>query len=178
MLVTSGGENRFFNFLSRRFIRILPMYWLFSLLVVAAYLINNKWNVGGFSGNDAAGFQRIIFSLALLPQPASPLLVVGWTLIYEMIFYYSIAVLLLFADGKYVLPWVIFLSIIGILQYSTGTSVMNGHLLNIYFHSIFAGRCGLSLPSQHRFMSAGAANCCGGAYLSCCQPRARPRRYC
>ena len=133
MLVTTGGENRFFNFLSRRLIRIFPMYWLFSFLVVAAYLVNNRWNVGDFSGDNAADFRRTIFSLVLFPQSGSPILDVGWTLVYEMIFYYSIAVLLIFTDGKCVLPWIIFLSIVGILQYSTGTGLMSGHLLNIYF---------------------------------------------
>ena len=77
-----------FDFLVRRFTRIFPIYWILSLffLVLAAThkLFTSKW---------------VIDSYLLLPSGyplRAPLLLFGWTLMFEMFFYYVISFNLLF----------------------------------------------------------------------------------
>ncbi|WP_162009675.1 acyltransferase family protein [Methylocystis heyeri] len=106
MLVVRGGEDRPGVFILRRVTRIFPMYWLFSLIVLAVCMINPRFSVAGFSGNAAADFKHAIFSLLLLPEGQAPMLGVGWTLVQEMGFYFSIFVLLLLNGGRFVVAWI------------------------------------------------------------------------
>jgi exopolysaccharide production protein ExoZ len=77
-----------FDFLVRRFTRIFPIYWILSLffLVLAAThkLFTSKWAIDSY---------------LLLPSGyplRAPLLLFGWTLMFEMFFYYAISFNLLF----------------------------------------------------------------------------------
>jgi exopolysaccharide production protein ExoZ len=106
MLVMRGGEDRPGVFILRRATRIFPMYWLFSLIVLAVCMINPRFSVAGFSGNAAADFKHAIFSLLLLPEGQAPMLGVGWTLVQEMGFYFSIFALLLLNGGRFVVAWI------------------------------------------------------------------------
>lgn len=84
------------QFLLKRAIRILPLYWLFTVAMIAAMLILPR----AFS-NASLDPRHIALSFLLLPHehPAAhtlePALRVGWTLIYEMFFYALFALSLL-----------------------------------------------------------------------------------
>ncbi len=73
-------------FWTRRAVRILPPYWIATLLLVAIVVVLRG---GSF------GFEKIAKSLALWPYWSGeaftlplPIMWVGWTLFYEMVFYF------------------------------------------------------------------------------------------
>lgn len=80
------------DFLRKRIIRIVPLYWAATLLELALRLHKG----GSFD------LQQLLASLFFIPQPVPqgdymrPLLGVGWTLNYEMFFYCIFAAALLF----------------------------------------------------------------------------------
>jgi peptidoglycan/LPS O-acetylase OafA/YrhL len=90
-----GGAKAF---IVKRLIRIAPMYWLASLLAIAAQLS---------TGHAPPSASYVAASFLFLPMPVPPgevirpLLGQGWTLIYEMMFYciFSCAMFLTFYRG-------------------------------------------------------------------------------
>ncbi len=87
----AGGAR----YLLARLTRLTPLYWLFTSLVILAYFVNRDWHLGGFELNP----DSIAASYLMLPVAGFPILMVGWTLAYEMIFYGLVA--LLAAGGGY-----------------------------------------------------------------------------
>lgn len=90
-----GGASAAWLFCKRRIIRIVPMYWFYT--AVKALLIVSVGSKA-FSGGVSPGF--LLSSLFFLPtiNPAGeqlPLLESGWTLSYEMLFYASFALAVL-----------------------------------------------------------------------------------
>lgn len=81
--------NRIPEFLFARISRIYPLYWIVSAALLLVWWIRPDL-VFSSSGNDP----QLLNSLFLIPAYAYPLLEVGWTLVYEMIFYLFFAVLL------------------------------------------------------------------------------------
>ena len=73
------------DFLRRRIIRIVPLYWLAT---VAAFISHKIWATHGAH----AGWMDLAYSLAFIPYLSGedgwyPILPGGWTLNYEMMFY-------------------------------------------------------------------------------------------
>ncbi len=86
------------RFLTRRFLRIYPAYWLWCLPVLVVFLIRPG------IVNSTHGRPDVLRSLLLIPQQHLPLLMIAWTLAYEVFFY------LLFAGAlcwlrESALPW-------------------------------------------------------------------------
>ncbi|WP_164857316.1 acyltransferase family protein [Sphingomonas crocodyli] len=102
MLTTSDRPIGPKRFLYNRIIRIVPMYWL--LTIVALILI-----AAGFKmfGQNPIDVKRILTSFGFLPYFGSsgkvidPILFPGWTLNYEMMFYIVFALCLLRHDVKF-----------------------------------------------------------------------------
>ena len=76
-------------FLTRRFIRVAPLYWASTLLIVAIAL-----TAPSVLKSTIISFPHVVASFAFWPMPSPkfpdnmwPLLVPGWTLNYEMAFY-------------------------------------------------------------------------------------------
>lgn len=84
------GMGNLWRFLSQRVIRIYPLYWLVSGLVLAALLVRPDL-VRAVPDKP----HYLLYSLLLLPQEDLPLLSVGWTLVHEMYFYAVFCLLLL-----------------------------------------------------------------------------------
>jgi len=85
---TGAGAAR--KFLLRRLTRIYPTYWLYCLpLVVAAVAIP-----AGARGAE------LVPSLLLIPNAAPPLLLVAWTLEFEIYFYLAFALLIWAGFGR------------------------------------------------------------------------------
>lgn len=106
------------RFLWRRFIRVVPLYYLFTTLMVVAVLV-----VPGGAKDTNFDIWQILNSYLFLPYERydgriAPVLSLGWTLNYEM-FFYLIFSLALVLPGRLVLGAVIggitALSIIGLL---------------------------------------------------------------
>jgi exopolysaccharide production protein ExoZ len=73
------GEAR--RFLVQRAVRIYPAYWVWCLAVLAVFALQPDMV------NSGHGRPDVLRSLLLLPQRNLPLLLVSWTLVYEMFFY-------------------------------------------------------------------------------------------
>jgi len=76
------------DFLGRRALRIFPLYWLCSAVIVLALFVRPDSLDASFAEKS------IVHSLLLWPQEGGPLLEVGWTLTYEMFFYAMTAIAL------------------------------------------------------------------------------------
>lgn len=70
------------RFLYNRIARIYPPYWFFSFILVGVYLVRPSLVNPSLDGRI-----HFLHSFLLLPQNTLPLLMVGWTLVYEMYFY-------------------------------------------------------------------------------------------
>jgi exopolysaccharide production protein ExoZ len=82
------GATAMWEFLKRRLIRIFPIYWFFCLLQIVRLLHSHQL----FQQNYLPAF----FLLPGLRHIETPLLVdFSWTMIFEMFFYYALAVTLL-----------------------------------------------------------------------------------
>jgi exopolysaccharide production protein ExoZ len=93
--------DRVIRFLFLRLTRIYPLYWLVSAVVLAIFLVHPSFlNLPNFNAQFAVN------SFLLLPQQGLPLVMVGWSLIHEMYFYFVFALLLLL-PRKY-LPYLLF----------------------------------------------------------------------
>ena len=70
------------RFLYHRLTRIYPLYWVYTFVALAVFLIQPTW-VNSSQGNQV----NILESFLLLPSNILPLVQVGWTLIHEVYFY-------------------------------------------------------------------------------------------
>jgi peptidoglycan/LPS O-acetylase OafA/YrhL len=86
-----GVAGSWRRFLWRRAGRIYPPYWVVTAIALAAFLL-----VPGAAGVHRSAPPNVIASFLALPQSGEPLLVVGWTLVYELVFYCVFAFALLF----------------------------------------------------------------------------------
>ncbi len=75
-------ENNRFEFLYKRFSRIYPTYWFYFFITYAVFLYNPLW-VNASQGNQFNFFD----SFFLLPSTILPLVMVGWSLTFEIYFY-------------------------------------------------------------------------------------------
>lgn len=91
-----AGEGRFdpMQFMSRRIWRVVPLYWVLTLVVAGAALLTpGNFNTTRFSPS------YLLSSLAFIPaylpgtHDLRPLFKLGWTLNYEMFFYLAVAAL-------------------------------------------------------------------------------------
>ncbi|MEQ1834079.1 MAG: acyltransferase [Candidatus Eisenbacteria bacterium] len=78
---TSGRRISFPAFMRARALRILPLYWLLSLVALGVFLVAPQWV------NSQGGETRILDSFLLWPSGARFLINNGWTLSYEFLFY-------------------------------------------------------------------------------------------
>ncbi len=89
------------EFLLRRIIRVAPLYWIMTLVVVAIVLVAPQ-----FMDNGTRDFIHWLGSFTFIPveRPTDglirPLLGIGWTLQYEMFFYAIFAVALVWPIKK------------------------------------------------------------------------------
>ncbi|OYU87908.1 MAG: hypothetical protein CFE29_21030 [Bradyrhizobiaceae bacterium PARB1] len=80
------------NFIVARVIRIYPIYWFYTSLVLFVFLIRPEMVNQSFVHPPS-----IVKSYLLWPEDVLPLLAVGWTLIHEMYFYVVMAIFIAFA---------------------------------------------------------------------------------
>lgn len=86
-----GCDNAPANFMLRRLIRILPLYYIFTtLMVVKMTVVNEPWGVNELV--MSALFFPYINKLGLM----QPIYSLGWTLNYELYFYTILAICLFF----------------------------------------------------------------------------------
>lgn len=93
----SGVESR--RFLFNRVARIYPTYWLYFFITLAIYLVQPGLV------NSGHGSSNLWMSFLLLPSDKVLLVMVAWSLVFELWFYLVFCVLLLFKE-RY-LPWLL-----------------------------------------------------------------------
>ncbi|UEM07341.1 acyltransferase (plasmid) [Skermanella rosea] len=152
-VVTSPGLGPG-NFLLRRFIRIYPIYWIFSAAVVLAFLLNPAWNLGSFSYSPT----NIIKSLLLFPQLEYPLLSVGWTLEHEALFYLMVASMLAIgrpgAAPTVVLCFFFSGIVLRLVGEASGTKIWDFHVTSPMLAEFWLGM--ILYNFRNRVMSAGS----------------------
>lgn len=83
-----GRNDSTYGFMSKRVLRVVPLYWTATLVVYFAAVV-------GLTGRIQADPVYLLLSLAFLPYSSPvgvyPLLNVGWTLNYEVFFYLAFA---------------------------------------------------------------------------------------
>ena len=127
---THNRKDSFGAFLYRRFVRIAPLYWLFTLLMLAVLLI-----APGHLLTTKGDFWHIVFSLAFIPYPHPvlgfdrPFLFPGWVLNNFALFYVLFGSLLFLSTGKRVVSLSIVLCSLVILSTVFGDA---SHFLNFY----------------------------------------------
>lgn len=126
MLMSSAGKvgaHPARSFLERRWIRIVPLYWIMTsvalvqTLVLAHHIMGTGWNHLGES------FSYVVASYLFVPWHNSagetvPLLRVGWTLSYEMFFYFlfACALALRVSVVRFLTPVLLGLTFIGMFR--------------------------------------------------------------
>ena len=89
---TRSGEP--WRFLQRRVLRIYPLYWLFTLIVLPIYLFWPQLIHSAVRAEHVSIWRALL----LIPQSCAPLIAQAWTLIHEMYFYIIFAMLLNFQE--------------------------------------------------------------------------------
>ena len=134
-----GDRSKFYKFIYFRFTRIYPLYWLYTLLLIPILFLKPGW---------IHQQVNLLSSFLLIPSDKMPLVLVGWTLVYEVYFYIIFGLFILFGVQKklwiYALLWFSFIGIGGIvfntksllLNFITdpwGVEFISGIVLGIYF---------------------------------------------
>lgn len=93
-----AGGNAALGFLAKRAWRVLPLYWIYTTLVVALMLL--------YPGqvNTSYADQSVLASYLLWPHDQLPVLTVGWTLVHEAYFYIAVSVVIAFVPARWVTP--------------------------------------------------------------------------
>lgn len=85
-VTTAGSSADPWRFMGRRITRIVPLYWIVTLLTTAGILLKPQFFYGHFL--NVANFVGSLFFLPVLQEDAlQPIVIQGWTLCYEMMFY-------------------------------------------------------------------------------------------
>jgi len=105
---------KFKSFLIKRFIRIYPVYWIVSSIVLVFFLV-----IPGFAKPGDLAPEFLIKSFLLFPQVNSPLLNVGWTLILIVFFYLVFSLV-------YLLPIRLFFGVAGVFILASLTQYIGG----------------------------------------------------
>lgn len=115
--ITGGTPISGTSFIRARIARIAPPYWLMTLVMSVALL-----SAPSSFGSSSFSFTALITSLAFIPWPSSavngaaPLLTIGWTLNYEMLFYVLFAVAMMCSQKRRVGITAIFVFLLISLQ--------------------------------------------------------------
>ena len=129
-----------FKFLLDRAIRILPPYWLFTALVVVAYLASRgHFNVGHLTGDLGVDVFRFLTSILMFPQPHAPILGVGWTLVHETLFYLICGLVGVFGLNRRLPEVLATLSIVAIVLAVLDISIFYGYGFSPYYIEFFFG---------------------------------------
>ena len=87
-VTTFDGSTTPWQFLFRRFVRIIPVYWLLTTTTVAVMLVApSAVQSGRFDSIHVLSSYLFIPTVHPLTGMMEPVLIPGWTLNYEMFFY-------------------------------------------------------------------------------------------
>lgn len=120
------------QFLTNRAIRIYPLYWLATLAMLPSAAAGI-----GFA-REINGLPDILLSATLLPQTGL-IVIQGWTLIHELLFYGIVAATLLFRVQRHLGVVLTALLAIALVQSAIGLSVAHGYVLSVFLAEFLVG---------------------------------------
>jgi peptidoglycan/LPS O-acetylase OafA/YrhL len=126
-------------FIIDRFARILPPYWFFTTVVIAVYLFNPRFNIGGLTGDFRQDVSLVVKSFLLVPQDKGPVLGPGWTLIHEFLFYYLVAIIIFLKQGQRMVLILAAIAGVGVALSFGGVTILDGYGLSPFYAEFFAG---------------------------------------
>ncbi|MEG8039988.1 acyltransferase [Sphingomonas sp. LR60] len=85
IMLTIGVKEQVGTFISRRLVRIYPLYWIACFLTLFVLIASKKENL--FVGHVIKSFLLIPYYNPIHGGEIWPILVPGWTLSYELFFY-------------------------------------------------------------------------------------------
>jgi exopolysaccharide production protein ExoZ len=122
VVTTSGSGIGPTEFWRRRIVRVVPLYWLLTLAMVAVALV-----APGLFRTLKVAPSTLLQSLLFIPHFSNsfpgvvwPLLVPGWTLNFEMFFYAVFGLALLLPERNRLLPLVAFFVLLTALGFAFG----------------------------------------------------------
>jgi exopolysaccharide production protein ExoZ len=102
IMVVSTGASTPREFFIKRVVRVVPLYWVMTLMVVMGYLLHPEW-----FRTTVVSFEYVLKSLFFVPYQnpghggdLMPVLVPGWSLNFEMAFYAVFALSLLLPENR------------------------------------------------------------------------------
>ena len=126
-------------FIIDRVVRLVPVYWLFTSLLVVSFIVMPS---AAFNSSPP-GISELVASLLFVHQPlygSFPLLYVGWSLEYEMLFYLIFAICIIFGRGIHRCLLIFALLFISQFFFGVGSIIYEffmGVLIG-YFHQHFS----------------------------------------
>lgn len=130
--VTSSGRFKLLPFIAKRFVRIYPIWWLSIAFTLIGLFIFNV----SFSYGTPLTIDSFIKSALLLPSAYKPVNSVGWTLIFEVIFYLVSALVLIRHSHKILIVALLSLFGVGAILYYISPS--HPWLVNALGHHLFS----------------------------------------
>jgi exopolysaccharide production protein ExoZ len=141
MVVTTaaafGSPAAAFDFMCRRLIRIVPLYWALTTLMLGVVMVVPSLMMKA----DGSDHLYVVGSYLFWPQirltgDVRPLATQGWTLNLEMLFYVVFAVALLFSRRT---GYVLLFGSLGLLVAAHVSGLLPGVALNFWGHPIVLG---------------------------------------
>jgi peptidoglycan/LPS O-acetylase OafA/YrhL len=152
MLVTRTGRVNASAFIIDRFVRILPPYWLLTTVVIAVYLLNSRFNIGGLTGIFRQDVSLIVKSFLLIPQDRNPILGPGWTLIHEFLFYYLVAIIIFLSLRRRIALILAAVAAVAVALSFDGIIVLYGYGLSPFYVEFFAGALAYRVHHKTSFL--------------------------
>jgi len=126
-----GRIDRLKPFVLKRFIRIYPFYWIITLALIPVYFLTSGLGQGYEHDSNV-----IIKSLLLLPQNHPPILTVGWSLSYEILFYLIFCLMILLRpkiSSRIVAVWLLGTLLVQVLRFNPGLEIESNLFLQFVF---------------------------------------------
>jgi exopolysaccharide production protein ExoZ len=133
--VTNEREQSAAQFLTMRAIRIVPVYWFYTLIAAALMFFLPQL----FRGNELS-VKHVLLSLLFIPHDSqgslSPLIKQGWTLDLEVFFYILFAIAMAIAARQRVSIAVATLAVMTAISYIMRFTGISPGVLGFYFDNI------------------------------------------
>lgn len=156
-----NNEDSLSRYCKKRFVRIFPVYWIYTMILLFIAYILGKIGYNLISWNDC-GIKSIISSLVCIPNDnVSPIIPTAWTLPYEIFFYFIGLLLIVTKKPKqyfcFYTGWAIIIAIMMFTNYDTKCFFLSTYFLEFWFGIIVACivRCCENLKVYRGFLYIG-----------------------